>query len=336
MPFARALVLVAFALTLVACSHPKAVPVTLLTINIASGAGDVYRSSDNRARQAAFVAGSGAGIIGMEEVDINADRSFHTDTANDVLEIACSLATPEYTADGIRACRGAGGTYDFGLALRGDDTFELDENGLPTGIPGDGSTDRSHDAVYGVALGARDFAVSDAYDVGLPTSPQQPADDPLYTALAQSGPDSPARAELAARNLALRTEPAVEPRTALVSRIERPNAAPLTVIVTHLEINEFLDISANQLARVLVVARAERAGPPARRVIVMGDFNNATIGHADEFTAAGLRRALIPPDGVGDNLDQIWIDDELLLLDADQLPTMGVTDHAVAARATIQ
>jgi endonuclease/exonuclease/phosphatase family metal-dependent hydrolase len=122
----------------------------------------------------------------------------------------------------------------------------------------------------------------------------------------------------------------------LVTRIDRPYAAPLTVIETHLEIAELPEIRDNQLQRVLAVVRAERAGPPARRVVILGDFNQGTFGHEAELMDAGLRRAVDPPTAVADRLDQIWIDNDLLLLATDELPTMGITDHAVAARATIQ
>jgi endonuclease/exonuclease/phosphatase family metal-dependent hydrolase len=334
---ARALVLiVSLGIAAGACSHSAAAPVTLLTVNIASGAGDAYRTADNRARQAAFVADSGAAIVGMEEVDVDVQRSFGADTGDDLLGLPCTVADPPFSPDGVRRCDGPTGTYVFGLALRGDDMYE-NLNGVPLGIFDDeGRVDRSHDATYGVALGVRGLAVSDAYAVGLPTAIDQPADDPLYTALAASPPSSPARAELAARNLYLRTQPAHEPRIALVTRIDRGEAPPLTVIETHLEVATFADISANQLARVLVIAKAERAGPPARRVVVMGDLNKATLGHEGDLMAAGLRRALASAVSGGDPQDQIWVDDDLLIRDSAELPTDGVTDHEVAVRATIK
>jgi endonuclease/exonuclease/phosphatase family metal-dependent hydrolase len=343
MPFAlaRAAALVGIAVGAAACSA-RATSLTLLTINIANGAGDVWRSAEVRARQAAFVAAQHANLVGMEEIDVDVERSFHADTGADVLALACTVTTPAYTADGVRRCSAPDGTYLFGRAITGADTYAL-EDGLPAGIPDHddtvppAGTDRSPDAAYGVALGARGLDVSDAYTVGLPTQADQPPDDPLFTELATSGPDSPARLELAARNLALRMLPALEPRTALVTRLGRLDAPPLSVVVTHLEIAAFADINANQLARVVAVARAERIGPPARNVIVMGDFNEGTFGHADALGNIGLRRALEPPSSsLGDRLDQIWVDADLLILDTEQVSTMGLSDHAVAVRATIR
>jgi hypothetical protein len=328
-------------LTLAAgCARPAAAPFVLLAFNIANGDSDGYRTPAMRAHQAAFVAESGANVVGMEEVDVDVERSYHSDTGDDVLGVACTVATPSYSADGVRRCSGPTGRYLFGLAFRGDDIFDL-VNGLPAGIPDlDSSinptgTDRSHDAAYGVALGVRGLPVSDAYTVDLPTAADQPPDDPLFAELAASGPDSLARVELAARNLTARTLPTSEPRTALVTRLERPFGPPLTIIVTHIEVPGASAVSAHQLSRVLAVARAERAGPPAREVIVMGDFNGSTFGRAADFLAAGLRRAIDPPTSVGDGRDQIWVDFDLIILETYEVPTRGISDHPVAALATI-
>jgi endonuclease/exonuclease/phosphatase family metal-dependent hydrolase len=322
-------------LVVAGCSSPAASPLTLLTLNIANGAGAVYRTPENRARQASFVANSGASIVGLEEVDVGVDRSDHADTGREVLALDCTVAMPEYSPDGLRRCDGSDGTYLFAIAIRGDDTYQV-VNGQPIGIEYGSGTDRSHDAVVGVALGVRSSKVLDSYSVIVPTQVDQPTNEPLFAELATSGPDSPARATLADRNTSLRMLPALDPRVALVTRIDRPGAPPLTVIETHLEIAEFADLSATQLASVLNLARAERSGPPARRIVLMGDFNQATTGREQDLLDAGLRRALDPPGTVGDVDDQIWVDTDLLLLDAAEVPTMEITDHPVAVRATIQ
>jgi endonuclease/exonuclease/phosphatase family metal-dependent hydrolase len=318
-----------------ACSSPAPAPLTLLTINIANGAGAAYRTPDNRARQAAFVASTGANVVGMEEVDFNVDRSSHADTGAEVVALPCTVVAPEFSPDGVRRCDGDKGSYLFAIAIRGDDTYQI-VDGQPIGIEYDGGTDRSHDAASGVGVGVLGFAVSDAYAVILPTAADQPADEPLFAALGASDAGSPARAQLADRNLSLRMQPALDPRVALVVRIERPGAAPLSIIETHTEISEFPDIGATQLTTALAIARSERSGPPARRIALMGDFNLATVGRDADLQAIGLRRALDASVSEGDREDQLWVDSALRVSDTHELPTMGVTDHAVAVRTTIQ
>jgi Endonuclease/Exonuclease/phosphatase family len=335
MVLARAAAFAALGIAMVACSQPADAPLTLLTVNIANGAGNFYRTSDTRAAQAAFVARSGATIVGMEEVDIGVDRSAHADTGDEVLALPCTVAQPPYTADGVRRCESAAGSYVFALSVRGDDTYRI-VDGLPVGIEAGTSTDRSHDAVFGVAVGVRHLAVTDAYAVMLPNTVDQPPDEALFAALGAGGPDAPARAQLAERNLSLRTLPGLPPRVALVVRLDHPGGVPLSVIETHLEIADIPGMGGNQLTSVLAMVRAERAGPPARQVVVMGDFNQATFGRAQSLLDAGLRRALDPPTSVGSVLDQIWVDTDLLLLRTGELSTGGVSDHPVAVRTTIQ
>src|SRR6478735_516830 len=164
-----------------ACSQPGGAKLTLLTVNIANGAGDLYRSSEMRRQQARFVAASDASIVAMQEVDIDVERSFHTDTGDDVLGLACAVAQPAFSPDGVRRCSGPDGSYLFGRAFQGDDTYAL-VDGLPAGISdGDDTvppsgTDRTPGAQYGDALGVRGLAVDDAYAVGLPTQPEEGTD----------------------------------------------------------------------------------------------------------------------------------------------------------------
>lgn len=313
--------------------------VTILTLNLANGAGDVYRTPESRQRQAAFIADSGAQLVGMQEVDLSVERSGRADCSREVARMDCAAAA--FTPDGVRSCAGAAGTVAFAIGFRGDDPF-APENGLPGGIDdSDGSlnptgTDRSHDAVYGNALAALGgVSVSDVYAVTLPTSDTQAADDPLFAVLGRTGPSDPARTELAMRNLALRTGPAIEPRVALVARVAR-DGKPLSVIVTHLESAGGDALRRRQLERVVAVARAERAGPPARNVVVLGDFNQSPVEAGVVLGAADFLRAVGEPAASLENFDQIWIDAGLNVLSAAQVPTRGVSDHPIAGRVTVR
>jgi len=324
------------------CASTKTEPasLTLLTLNLANGAGDVYRTPAARAREAAFVAGTGAQLVALEEVDLDVERSGRVDCAREVAAIDCTVSDPPFTPDGVRRCTGAGAAVLFGRAFQGDDPYDA-TSGIPSGIIDDDpsinppGTDRSAAASFGDALIAR-VGVTDAYVVELPTDAAQVADDPLFADLARDPPSEAARATLAARNVTLRQGPAIEPRVVLVTRVPRVGARTLSVLVTHLESADPSGaVRARQLDRVLAVAKAERAGPPARDVVVLGDFNQAASDSAAPMSAAGLRQAAGPLDDRS-VIDQIWIDETLALVGADLVPTGGVSDHAFAARAVVR
>lgn len=52
-----------------------------MTLNIANGAGDAFRTAANRARQGGFIARASVDVVGMQEVDIGVSRSGDVDTA---------------------------------------------------------------------------------------------------------------------------------------------------------------------------------------------------------------------------------------------------------------
>lgn len=319
----RALVAVAL---IAGCSGGPSPSLTLVTLNIASGAADVYRTPEARARQAALLDASGAQLAALEEVDVDVERSGRIDTARAVARIDC----------GIRRCAAGAGAVVFAMAFRGDDPF-ASIGGEPIGIiDGDPSitptgSDRRPEAMYGNALVARGIVIVEAYAVGLPTDTAQPADDPLFSALAAGDVvDATARETLGARNLALRNAPAIEPRVALVARVARDGTRPLSVITTHLESAGSLALRLHQLARVIAVAGAERDGPPMRDVVVLGDFNLSPSEAAAPLEAAGFVRA------VGSHVDQIWVDARLAILAADEPSTENASDHETFGRATIR
>jgi hypothetical protein len=255
-----------------------------------------------------------------------------------VAQIDCSVSVPPFTPDGVRRCVGQAGAVVFGRAFQGDDPYDA-VDGVPTGIQdGDSSinppgTDRSPGAVFGDALVARRPS-GDAYVVELPSDDVQVADDPLFPELAHDPPPEAARDDLAQLNRTLRRGPAIEPRVVLVTRIPRDDARTLSVLVTHIEAGDFGALRRRQLERVLDVAKAERDGPPARDVVVLGDLNQSSADGAPLMAGAGLRDAAAALDPT--SFDQIWVDASLDLLEASQLPTDGVTDHIYAVRAIVR
>jgi hypothetical protein len=309
---------------------------SLMTLNMANGAGDVFRTAESRASQAAFIAAAGAQLVALQEVDLFVQRSGVVDTARAVAQLDCTVLEPEFSPDGVRRCTSPNGVILFGLSYHGDDPFDA-VNGVPVGIDDVDptlnpiGTDRSPGASYGIALlvlgGIR---AGPAYVVGLPADLSQPADDPLWSALGEDDPSDEEHDILAARNLALRREPSLEPRIALVTRIARANARTLSVIVTHLDYRGAPAYGMHQLERVVAVARAERAGPPERDVVVLGDFNLQPSDSAPLLGPAGFTGA------VAQDIDQIWVDSNLELRSASERPTQGVSDHANAGLVTVR
>jgi endonuclease/exonuclease/phosphatase family metal-dependent hydrolase len=313
-------------------------PISLLSFNMANGSDDVYRTPDTRMRQAEFIAQSGAQLVALQEVDLNVERSGWVDTARAVSGLDCLVKQPPFSVDGVRRCVGVNGMVIFGLTFHGNDPFDL-QCGLPSGIP-DGDTslnptsvDRSPDSSFGNALLVLGrLEVTETYAVELPTDPSQPADDPLFSALGVGDLTDGERAELGARNLALRQGPAIEPRVVLVTRIARSAANPLSVLVTHLESAASVDLKQRQLERVIAVAKAERAGPPARVPVILGDFNMTPADTSPPLQAAGFVLAA----GDAASIDQLWTDRSLNVVSAAEVPTNGVSDHANATRATVR
>ncbi len=322
--------------------------VTLMTLNIASGAGDHFRTAENRTKQSAFVARSGAQLVGLQEVDVGVDRSGKIDTA---ASVAASLgfgtctfavdASPHMSPDGTRLTRCTGGSIVFGMGFRADDPFAADAAGNPSGImdsdPSLNPTgvDRSPDAFYGNALiVSAPWEVEATYTVALPIDalgPSAPA--ALLERLAQEGPPDDAIAALAEHNVATRRQRGVEPRSALVVRVRKPGTTAISVITTHLESSGSSDLRRAQLDAVVAIARGEQR-KSNHDVAVMGDFNMSVTDAEPTLAAADFVRAT-PPEANAD-IDQMWIDPSLVADATRRVPTEGVTDHAFAALATVR
>jgi endonuclease/exonuclease/phosphatase family metal-dependent hydrolase len=121
---------------------------------------------------------------------------------------------------------------------------------------------------------------------------------------------------------------------ALVVRLERPDARPLTVIATHLQYAGLDAVRALQLARLAALARAERAA--GRDVVVLGDFNMDPSEARPVLEGVGMAPAAGTGQGDDAALDQIWVDARLTLLSSELVPTLGVSDHEWAGRAEVR
>lgn len=326
-------------------------PVTLMTLNIACGAGDAFRTAESRVKQGAFVARSGAELVGFQEVDVGVDRSADLDTAASVAAAvapgfgACTFAVadaPHVRRDGTRLARCEAGAIVFGIGFRADDPFSPNADGTPSGIQdGDDSlnpkgVDRGADAYYGNALIVRaPWEVEAAYTVALPTSASGPiVPGALLDRLARADLDDDTIAALAAHNDGVRRGPAIEPRSALVVRVRKSTTTTLSVITTHLEASAGpTELRRAQLDAVVAIARAEQAKSD-HHVVVMGDFNMAPADAQPSLSAGGLVRGA-PPEPATD-IDQLWLDPAFVVDVAKRVPTENVTDHAYAALATLR
>jgi len=328
-------------------------PLRLLTLNVANGAGDRFRTAEHRARQGAFLAASGADVATLQEVDLGADRSGNVDVA---AEIAAAItpalagcppevpAPPHVREDGTVLRRCAGGAVLFATAFRGDDPFHLGADGLPGGIMdadealNPKGTDRGADAFYGHAMVVRaPFRVDSAYTLSLPvaaTSDLPPAE--LLAALASGSPSADTLRALAIRNVENRRLPAIEPRAALVAHVTSDASGPLVIIGAHLETFGATEIRRRQLEAVLAIARAELVAAPGRHVAIMGDLNTSPDELAPTFAAASFVRAAAPPDPAVFELDQIWVDPGLVVMEAARRPATDVSDHTFAATTMVR
>ncbi|MBX3186570.1 MAG: endonuclease/exonuclease/phosphatase family protein [Labilithrix sp.] len=325
-------------------------PLTLMSVNIASGAGDRFRTADHRVGQGAFVARSSAEVVGLQEVDVGVDRSGDADTAARVAAAAspgfatCAFAVvdpPHLRGDGTRLARCEAGAIVFGVGFRGDDPFAADDRGTPSGImDGDDSlnptgVDRGADALYGNALiVAAPWEVEATYTVALPMDASGPrAPDTLLDRLARESPDVDAIAALAAHNDATRRRRGIEPRSALVARIRKPGTTALSVITTHLESAGPSELRGAQLDALVAIARVEQQRND-HRVVVLGDFNMPSSEARPALAAAGF--VLAAPTEAAADIDQIWVDATLVIDAATRAPTDGASDHAYAPIATVR
>jgi endonuclease/exonuclease/phosphatase family metal-dependent hydrolase len=325
-------------------------PVTVMTLNIANGAADAFRTAESRVKQGAFVARSAAELVGLQEVDVGADRSGNVDTVASVAAAAapgfgaCTFAVgdPSHMRhDGTRLARCAAGAIVFGTGFRADDPFKPNGDGTPSGImDSDGSlnptgVDRGADAFYGNALIVRaPWQVEAAYTVALPVDVSGPNAPPaLLDRLAREDPDADAIATLAAHNDGARHQRGLEPRSALVVRVRKSTTTTLSVITTHLEASGTFELKRAQLDTVVAIARAEQQ-KSNHHVVVMGDFNMVPADAQPSLIAGGFVRAT-PPEPAAE-IDQIWFDPAFSIDAAKRVPTEGVTDHAHAPLATLR
>jgi endonuclease/exonuclease/phosphatase family metal-dependent hydrolase len=319
---------------------PFAGPLALVTLNVANGAGDRYRTAENRNRQAMLLDGASGDVSALEEVDVGVDRSGNGNTA---LQIAakiqpgfepCAFELPgdHFSIEGTLRCDAEKGTILFGVGFRADDPFALDANGLPSGIMDADSSldpvgvDRGSDAYYGNAvIVRRPWSVAAAYTVALPADPTVglPAD-----LLKHLGDREPNRAALAANNQSVRNGPAIEPRSVLVARLTKPGSNVVSVLITHLESGGSPALRQTQLEAVLWVARAERTA--GRSVAILGDFNLPSAQAVASMNDAGFTTPK-----PSNEIDQIWLDSTFPNATADALPTGGASDHLVAIKVSV-
>ncbi|NTX35567.1 hypothetical protein HUA78_14055 [Myxococcus sp. CA033] len=319
----------------------------VLTLNLANGAGSKYRTEDNREDQARLIRETGANIAGFQEVDINVDRSGNANTA---LSVVAHL-NPAFEAfkSGTVPTVPIGEDAPATAIRKGNDgttLYQTPEGTLVTGesFSGDDRNikgDSGADATYGnaVYVGAPDKVV-DAYTITLPaaesggptvSSPEQLA------ALGDGKVTDAERNELGQRNEALRKNSPSEPRTALVTRVVGPDGREKSIINVHLAAgSESSGLRAKQLAYLADIARAEAKGPPARELVVMGDFNDSTKNVGDALEGAGLRRVVGGKKANGDNFDQVWVSGGLDTDTSAQVKTEGVSDHAHAGYTVIR
>lgn len=326
-------------------------PITLMTLNVASGAGDGFRTAENRARQGAFIARSAAAVVGLQEVDVGVDRSGNLDVVASIAAAiapgfdSCAFAVaeaPHMRRDGTRFARCEAGALVFGVGFRADDPFAPNADGTPSGIQdaddavNPKGVDRGADAFYGNAVIVRaPWEVQAAYTVALPTSGSGPRlPETILDRLAGLDPDDEAIDALAAHNDAVRRGPAIEPRSALVVRVRKTTTTTVSIITTHFEASSGpAELRRAQLEAVVAIARAEQR-KSAHHVVVMGDFNMPPADARPTLAAAGLVHAA-PPEAAAD-IDQVWADPAFAIDASLRVPTEDLTDHSFAAQATLR
>lgn len=325
----RVVVLLLLGLSCIPALPPPPPPppsvVTALSLNLANGAGDEYRTPAQRDAQRRFLDASGAELVALQEVDSFVLRSGDADVAREVTPFDC--VPGEWSPDGVRGCVGEGGVSLMARALCGPDPYANDEKGVPAGIPGGGTTDRRPSACYGIALVIRNtLTVTNAFTLGLPNSfDGGVVDDELDALLTAPELTQPTRDRLAAHNAQLRLGPAIEPRTALVAHVSRAHGTPLAVIVVHFEPVRSGDLAQHQLSRVRSLARWERER--GRRVVLLGDFNLTPEQASAVLSDAGVVRAVEPAAVARPLIDQVWLDLALTPRRAEQRSTEGTSDH---------
>jgi endonuclease/exonuclease/phosphatase family metal-dependent hydrolase len=321
----------------------------VLTLNLANGQErGGYRSPEGRERQAELIRETGATIAAFQEVDTNVDRSGNANTsldvvrrinpAFDVFTSGTSVPTVPIGADAPETAlrKGSDGTTLYqtpqGTLVTGE-SFSGDDRG--------GLGDSGADATYGNALyvGAPNKVV-DAYTVELPPTPGgdgPPVASPEELANLADGKLTDAdRDALGQRNEAIRKGSPIEPRSALVTRVVGPDGRERSIITTHLSKNGDKELRARQLAYLAQVAQAESKGPPAREVMVLGDFNSSTKEVGAALEGAGLHRVVGGKKETEANFDQIWVSGGTPTDTSAQVEAGRASDHKYAGYTVIR
>lgn len=321
----------------------------VLTLNLANGQKNGgYRTPEGRERQAALIRETGATIAAFQEVDTNVDRSGNANTSLDVVRrvnpsfdvftngtsvptVSMSADAPETAirkgSDGTTLYQTPQGTLVTGESFSGDDRGGLGDGGA--------------DATYGNALyvGTPNKVV-DAYTVELPPTPGgdgPPVASPEELAALADGKLTDAeRDALGQRNENIRKHSSIEPRSALVTRVVGPDGRERSIITTHLAKNGDKELRAKQLQYLAQVAQAESKGPPAREVMVLGDFNSSTQEVGAALEGAGLHRVVGGKKDTEANFDQIWVSGGTDTDTSAQVKAGKASDHKYAGYTVIR
>lgn len=323
----------------------------VLSLNLANGAGDRYRTPANRAAQAALLREAGASVVGFQEVDTGVGRSGDVATAVDVVrhlnpafEIFAAPGSPPVVdlhdaspatairrgADGTTLYQTPSGTLISGASFSGDDRGG--------GVAGD----RGADATYGNALYvAAPHRVVDAYTIAVPHSAASDAPPVAgHEQLAQLADGNLTREERTAlgdTNDAIRRGARTEPRTALIARVTGPDGKERTIINVHLAAGrEHEALRQKQLSFLADVISAEQRGPPAREIVLMGDFNDSVSDVGRVLEPIGMRREVGGRTEGIRNIDQIWVSRATEADTSAQVKTNGVSDHPHAAHTVVR
>ena len=327
----------------------------ILTLNTASGAGDEYRTGDKREEQALLIQQTDASIVAFQEVDVNVNSTGNVNTALDVIArvnpdfgVFASGDVPRFdindtSAPATAVRTGADGTTLYqtpsGTVITGE-SFSGDDRPIQGKEVSDAERDSGADATYGNAIYvAAPEQVTEAYTLALPNSPEEgaigAADAGQLAALADGQLTPEERAALGTRNEALRDADGPEPRSALVTRVRGEDGQERTIINVHLASADDPKLREAQLEYLAQVVAAESKGPPAREVVVMGDFNSSTAEVGAAFGKVGLERVVGGAKANGDNFDQVWTTAGVNTQNSAQVETDGVTDHKYAGYTEI-
>ena len=315
----------------------------LVTLNIANGAGDAYRTAEARSQQAAWLEQTEPGVVALQEVDVGVKRTDDRNTALDVVARmnpamrACFHTDHRHrTADGTTRFDSGAGTLVTGASFYGDERSICGREVDPT------EADRGAAASYGNATYvAPPNRVEDAYTVSLPRTDAalSESEERGLASLGKGAFSDEERALLAAANEAQRAGAGDEPRSALVTRVVDGSGHRTSIINVHL--SHDVAIRGRQLEAIAAIARSEGRGPPAREVVVMGDFNATREEVAPYLESAGLRRTVgspRAPEGESNfgALDQIYVSATVETEASAQLQTDGASDHPNGGTTTIQ